>query len=142
MEEETKILFKDESYRIIGACFEVYNEKGCGFYEPMYQECLGIEFEMQRIPAIPKPRMEMAYKGRKLTQHFEPDFICFGQIVVELKALSRLTEENRTQVMNYLKATRMRLGLLVNFGHHPSLEYLRITAHDSWTPPVEVDLRS
>ena len=74
------IIFKDESYAIMGACFEVYKEKGCGFLEAVYQECLEIEFELQSIPAVPQPRLELAYKGRPLKQKYVPDFICFGKI--------------------------------------------------------------
>jgi len=127
------ILYKDESYRIVGACFEVYKDKGCGFHEPVYQECLGIEFRLQGIRALPKPRLELEYKGHKLEQKFEPDYICFDEIVVELKAVSHLNEEHRAQVMNYLKATGFKLGLLVNFGHHPRLESVRVVADDKWS---------
>jgi len=67
----TEIIYKGESYTIIGACFEVYNEKGCGFLEPVYQECLGIEFEYQRIPAIAKPSLGLSYRGRTLKQIYE-----------------------------------------------------------------------
>jgi len=122
----TEIIYKRESYAIIGACFEVYNDKGCGFLEPVYQECLGIEFEYQRIPAIPKPSLTLSYRGRTLTQTYEPDYVCFGKIIVELKAVSSLTDEHRAQLLNYLNATDFNLGLLVNFGHHPKLEYERI----------------
>ena len=122
----TQIIYKRESYAIIGACFEVYNDKGCGFLEPVYQECLGIEFEYQRIPAIPKPSLTLSYRGRTLTQTYEPDYVCFGKIIVELKAVSSLTDEHRAQLLNYLNATDFNLGLLVNFGHHPKLEYERI----------------
>jgi len=122
----TEIIYKRESYAIIGACFEVYNDKGCGFLEPVYQECLGIEFEYQRIPAIPKPSLTLSYRGRTLTQTYEPDDVCFGKIIVELKAVSSLTDEHRAQLLNYLNATDFNLGLLVNFGHHPKLEYERI----------------
>ena len=128
------ILFKEESYKIIGACFEVYKEKGCGFHEPVYQECLGIEFRLQNIPSIPKPHLELEYKGKKLDQGYEPDYVCFGKIIVELKALSHLTDEHHAQVMNYLKATGFSLGLLVNFGHYPLLEHHRIVASDKWKP--------
>jgi GxxExxY protein len=83
-----EIIYKQESYRIMGACFEVYNEKGCGFLEPVYQECLGIEFEPQRIPAIAKPSLTLSYRGRILKQVYQPDYVCFGKIIVELKALS------------------------------------------------------
>ncbi len=76
----TEIIHKKESYAIIGACFEVYNEKGCGFLEPVYQECLGIELEYQRIPAIPKPSLTLSYRERILTQSYAPDFVCFEKI--------------------------------------------------------------
>jgi len=122
----TQIIYKKESYAIIGACFEVYNEKGCGFLEPVYQECLAIEFEYQRTPAIPKPSLTLSYRERILTQSYAPDFVCFEKIIVELKAASALTDEHRAQLLNYLHATGFELGLLVNFGHYPKLEYERI----------------
>ena len=122
----TEIIYKRESYAIIGACFEVYNEKGCGFLEPVYQECLGIEFEYQRIPAIAHPLLALSYRGRTLMQAYQADYVCFEKIVVELKAVSVLTDEHRAQLLNYLNATGLELGLLVNFGHYPGLEYERI----------------
>ncbi len=122
----TEITYKTQSYAIIGACFEVCNEKGCGFLEPVYQECLGIEFEYQRIPAIPKPSLTLSYRGQILTQTYEPDYVCFGKIIVELKAVSALSDEHRAQLLNCRHATGFELGLLVNFGHYPKLEYERI----------------
>ena len=122
----TEIIYKKESYAIMGACFEVYNEKGCGFLEPVYRECLAIEFEHQGIPAISKPSLTLSYRGRILMQTYEPDFICFGKIVLELKTVSALADEHRAQVLNYLHATGFDLGLLANFGHYPQLEYQRI----------------
>jgi GxxExxY protein len=122
----TEIIHKKESYAIIGACFEVYNEKGCGFLEPVYQECLGIELEYQRIPAIPKPSLTLSYRGHILTQGYGPGFVCFEKIIVELKAVSVVTDEHRAQLLNYLHATGFELGLLVNFGHYPKLEYERL----------------
>jgi GxxExxY protein len=122
----TELIYKKESYAIIGACFEVYNEKGCGFLEPVYQECLGIEFEYQRIPAIPKPSLTLSYRGRILKQTYEPDYACFEKIIVELKSVSALADEHRGQLLNYLHASGFELGLLVNFGHCPRLEYERI----------------
>ena len=77
----TEIIYKKESYAIVGACFEVYNEKGCGFLEPVYHECLTIEFEYQRIPAISKPALTLSYRGRTLLQTYQPDFICFERVV-------------------------------------------------------------
>lgn len=120
------ILFKEESYAIIGACFEVYKELGPGFLESVYQQSLRIEFELRSIPHVPQPRLELSYKGRPLSQQYQPDFLCFGCIIVEIKAASCITNEHRAQVHNYLRATKQRLGLLVNFGHHPKLEYERI----------------
>jgi GxxExxY protein len=122
----TEIIYKRESYAIIGACFEVYNEKGCGFLEPVYQECLAIEFEYQAIPTIAKPPLTLVYRSRPLTQVYQPDFVCFGKIIVELKAVSAIIDEHRAQLLNYLHATGFELGLLVNFGHYPKLEYERI----------------
>ena len=121
-----EIVFKEESYRIMGACFEVYKEKGCGFLEAVYQECLEIEFEMQGVLFVPQAQLALNYKGRPLKQWYVPDFICYGKIIVEIKALRELGDEHRAQVHNYLKATGHKLGLLVNFGHHPQVEYERI----------------
>ncbi len=121
-----EILYKEENYRIMGACFEVYSDKGNGFLEDVYQECLGIEFEERKIPYEEKPELKLAYKGRKLRKQYEPDFVCFDKIIVELKAVRALADEHRAQLFNYLKATKIKLGLLVNFGGHPKLEYERI----------------
>ncbi len=121
-----EISYKEESYKIVGACFEVYKTKGCGFTEPVYQECLQMEFSMRDIPFVSQPILELEYKGRTLTQTFRADFICYGKIVVELKAVERLAEAHRAQTLNYLNATNYDLALLVNFGHFPKLEYERI----------------
>jgi GxxExxY protein len=120
------LLYKDESYAIIGACFEVYKEKGNGFVEPVYQECLELEFGFQNIPFTPQSTLRLHYKAVELKQRYIPDFYCYDKIIVELKAVKQLTDEHRAQVLNYLKATGLRLGLLVNFGHYPKLEYERI----------------
>ena len=122
----TELIYKKESYAIIGACFEVYNDKSCGFLEPVYQECLAIEFEYQGLPAIAKPSLTLSYRGRILAQTYQADFVCFEKIIVELKAVSALTDEHRAQLLNYLHATGFELGLLINFGHYPKLEYERI----------------
>lgn len=122
---EKGIIFKEESYRIIGACFEVYKEKGNGFLEAVYQECLGIELGRQQIPFQEKSRIRLKYKGQPLEQEYQPDFLCFGEIILEIKAVKNLSDEHRAQVINYLKATGKQLGLLVNFGHYPKIEYER-----------------
>ena len=133
----TEIISKKESYPIIGACFEVYNEKGCGFLEPVYQECLAIEFEYERIPAIAKPSLVLSYRGRILKQTYEPDYVCFEKIIVELKAVSALADEHRAQLLNYLHATGFELGILVNFGHYPGLEYERIAKTQCTKPKMD-----
>jgi len=121
-----EIIYSEECFRIVGACFEVYNSMGCGFLEPVYQECLKIEMEDQEIPHEEQKELKISYKKRKLRKTYKADFICFGKIIVELKTVSTLTNEHRAQVLNYLNATGMKLGLLVNFGHYPKLEYERI----------------
>jgi GxxExxY protein len=121
-----EIIFKEESYQIMGACFEVYKEMGCGFLEAVYQECLEIEFASLPIPFRPKAQLVLKYKNNLLKQKYEPDFICFDKIVVELKAVQEVDDIHRAQVYNYLKATGHRLGLLVNFGLHPKVQYERI----------------
>ncbi len=121
-----KVIYADESYKITGACFEVYKEMGCGFLEQVYQECLEIEFEFQKLPFDPQKEIKLNYRERELKKTFIPDFICYEKIIVEIKAVSKLTDEHRAQMLNYLHATEFRLGLLVNFGHHPKLESERI----------------
>ncbi len=120
--DKGRIVFKEESYGFIGACFEVYKEKGNGFLEGVYQECLAIEFGEQQIPLEEKPRLRLEYKSRPLKQEFEPDL---RQIIVEIKAVKQLAAEHRAQVINYLKATDKQLGLLINFGHYPKIEHER-----------------
>ena len=121
-----EIVLKEESYKIVGACFEVYNTMGCGFLEAVYQECLSIEFSSQAIPFKAQVPLELTYKGQVLEQKYVPDYTCFDKVIVELKALKELCDEHRSQVHNYLKATGYRLGLLVNFGQYPKLQYERI----------------
>ena len=120
------LLFQAETYRILGACFSVYRDKGCGFLEAVYQECLAINFEEQGVPFVEQKPLALQYRGRTLKQTYKADFICFGKILLELKAASHLTDEHRAQVLNYLHATGLTLGLLLNFGHYPKLEYERI----------------
>jgi GxxExxY protein len=124
----SEILYKDESYKIVGACFEVYREKGCGFLEAVYQECVEIELRLQGIPFMPKKSLSLEYKGNPLRSTYEPDFICYDKIVLELKAVAELTDEHRAQILNYLRATGFKLGLLVNFGHFPKAQVERIVA--------------
>ncbi|MFN9445174.1 MAG: GxxExxY protein, partial [Pirellulaceae bacterium] len=93
-----KILFKDESYAIQGAIFDVYREMGCGFLESVYQECLEKEFRLQNIPFVSQAELKLTYKGEPLLQTYKPDFICFNQIIVELKAVKAIAPEHQAQV--------------------------------------------
>lgn len=122
----TDIIYKDECYKVMGACFEVYKENGCGFVEPVYQECLSLELTSQQVPFQEQLELNLQYKGEPLTQTYKPDFVCFEEIILEIKAVSTLNDKHRAQVQNYLKATGFKLGLLVNFGHYPKVEWERI----------------
>jgi len=125
------LIYEKESYAILGACFEVYKEKGCGFLEPVFQECLEIELALQGIPFFSQPLLPLAYKGRTLKQTFRPDFVCFDKIIVELKAVSALADEHRAQILNYLNTSGHKLGLLVNFGHYPDVEHERFVLNEA-----------
>jgi len=120
------IVYRLESFEIMGACFEVYKEKGSGFLESVYQECMELELADRKIPFRAQPEVTLTYKGRPLKGKFKPDFICHEKIVLELKAVTAINDEHRAQVQNQLRATQMKLGLLVNFSHYPKLEYERI----------------
>jgi GxxExxY protein len=115
----SNIVFKDESYAIQGAIFSVYQEMGCGFLESVYQECLEIELGLREIPFIARAALELTYKGEPLIQRFIPDFICFNRIIIELKAVKEINPVHEAQLINYLRATKMKLGILVNFGAYP-----------------------
>ena len=121
-----EILFKEESYNLMGAMFEVYKEMGCGFLEPVYQECAELELVDQRIPFRAQMQLTLNYKQHKLKTRYVPDFICYEKIVLELKAVKAIADEHRAQVHNYLKASGYRLGIIANFGHYPKLQYERI----------------
>ena len=119
------LIYKEESYKIIGAAMEVHQELGCGFLEAVYQEALEIEFQKQGIPYKREKLLTINYKDIKLKKRYSADFICYDKIIVELKALSDLTTQNEAQVINYLKTTKHKLGLLINFGSK-SLQYKRL----------------
>lgn len=123
---DANILFKEQCYQIQGAVFEVYREMGCGFLEAVYQECLEKELSKQGIPFTSHLELKLFYKNEPLQQIYIPDLVCYQSIILELKALSATTGEHKSQVLNYLKATGMRLGLLVNFGCHPKATIERI----------------
>lgn len=120
------LLFSEETYKIRGAIFEVYKEVGCGFLESVYQECLEKEFELQGIPFVSKYPLKLEYKEEVLKQKYIPDFICYDEIIVEIKAVKELINEHQAQIINYLKAGNLELGLLVNFGSFPKVDIKRM----------------
>ena len=116
----------DETFEILGACFDVYNEMGCGFLESVHQECLEVELVSRGIEFVAQQPIELLFKGVTLRRTFMPDLLCYERIVVEIKAVQHLAAEHRAQVINYSKASGLEVGLLVNYGPHPDLEYERI----------------
>jgi GxxExxY protein len=119
------MIYKQETYKIIGAAMKVHNEMGTGFLEAVYQEALEIEFELSEIPYKREKELPLSYRGRPLKSKYKADFICFDNIVIELKALACLNSVHEAQVLNYLKATGLKLGILLNFGEE-SLKYRRL----------------
>ena len=114
----------DKTYRIIGAAMEVHKELGCGFLEAVYHEALGREFNILKIPFKAQPTIHIRYKEQQLNKTYQPDFICFDEIITEIKAIAHLTGLEEAQLINYLKAAGLKVGLLINFGNK-SLEYKR-----------------
>ena len=123
MQEE--YLYRDECYLIQGAIFDVYREMGTGFLEAVYQECLEREFQRRDISFTSQKELFLSYKGDRLEQTYKPDLICFDKIIIELKAVSQTRPEHQAQVLNYLNATGMKVGLLVNFGTSPKVSIKR-----------------
>src|SRR6185503_12565518 len=111
-----ELIFKEEVYAIVGAAMDVYFTLGRGFLEPVYQEALGIEFRRRRIPFEPKQEIVILHKGEALEKRYEADFLCYGKIIIELKALESLGGRELGQLLNYMKATNCKVGLLINFG--------------------------
>ena len=120
-----KLLCKDEVYAIQGAVFEVYRLMGCGFLETVYQECLEKELRFRDIPFVAQQDLKIFYKDYLLAQTYKADMICYGQILLELKAVKAIAPEHQAQMLNYLKATGLRIGLIINFGHFPKAEIER-----------------
>ncbi len=119
------IIYKEESYAIIGACMEVHKELGAGFLEAVYHESLMIEFNKRNIPYEHEKELSIIYKDQVLEKKYYADFVCYGKIIIEVKALNELSTEHQAQVLNYLKATNFKLGILVNFGQQ-KLQYIRL----------------
>ena len=119
------LLYEDETQEIISAFYEVYNNLGGGFLENVYQDALSIEFKIRNIPFEKESKMNIYYKNQLLDRYYFADFKCYDKIIIETKSVSNLTSEHTAQVLNYLKATNIRLGLLVNFGPN-KIEFKRI----------------
>ena len=119
------LILKDEVYAIIGAAIEVHRELGPGFLEPVYQEAMEIELQSRHIPSESQKRMTIFYKHRQLRKEYVAALVCYDQVIVELKALSHLSGREEAQILNYLKATSLRVGLLINFGSTGRLEWKR-----------------
>ena len=120
------LIYEEETYAIRGAIYEVYKTLGIGFLEAVYQEALELELAARGIPFEAQPEIIIAYKGTMLRQKYRADIVCFNKIIVELKAVKQVLPEHAAQLQNYLRATGMKLGLIVNFSHHPGVEIKRI----------------
>lgn len=114
-----------QTYEIIGAAMHVHNALGAGFLESVYQEALEIEFQIRGVPFEQEKPLPIAYRGKDLKTFFKADFLCFGYVIVELKALQKLSGTETSQVINYLKASQLQKGLLINFGTE-KLQYKRL----------------
>ena len=128
---EDKMLLKEESYQIIGAAMEVHRQLGCGFVEAVYQEALEREFQLRDIPFEREKELDITYKEKTLSKTFKVDFICYGKIILELKAVKEFADEHYAQIYNYLRASNLELGILINFGS-ASIEYHRVPASQKW----------
>ena len=120
-----ELLYREESYKIIGAAMEVHNELGAGFLESVYQEAFELELQSKSIPFEREALLNIYYKGKKMKKRYAADFVCYDKIVVELKALTELNNDHEGQVLNYLKTSGLKLGILINLGA-PSLQYKRL----------------
>lgn len=125
MDAPSKIIYKEESYAIVGACMKVHRALGPGFLEAVYEEVVEKEFIVQNIPYKRQVQLNLYYEGVQLKKQYRADFVCYDSIIVELKAVTQIPSVFYAQLQNYLKCTNMELGLLINFGT-PSLTYKRI----------------
>jgi len=129
-------IYKDEGYKLMGAAFEVYNERGYGLGEEIYHECMEIELDLRKIPVASKQELRAYYKGRELKKRYVPDLFVFGCLVVELKAVSTLAPEHEAQVINYLRLTRRPVGYLINFGNKDGLQWNRFILSEFISAPL------
>ena len=119
------IIYKEESYKILGACFTVHSELGFGFLENVYQEALAKELAVRKIPFKKEAELDILYKNEYLSKKYYADFICYDKIILEIKACENIFDNHIAQVVNYLSATNFKLGIIINFGSK-SLTYKRI----------------
>ena len=119
-------IYKDEGYKLMGAAFEVFNERGYGMAEEIYQECFEIELELRGIAHRSKQELKCFYKSRELKKRYVPDLFAFNCLIVELKAVTELNSEHEAQLYNYMRITRQPVGYLINFGHQGTLEWKRL----------------
>jgi len=119
------LIYSEEAFRIRGAVFDVYRAMGAGFLEAVYHECLEVELAERDVPFESRKPLAVSYRGQRLRQGYVADFVCFGRIILELKVVRAIAPEHRAQVINYLRATNMKLGLLINFGSAPKVEIER-----------------
>ncbi len=131
------MMYEHECYAIRGAIYEVYSVLGNGFAEEVYQEAFEAELSDRSIPFITHPRLQIRYKERLLEKVYIPDIVCFGKVILELKAVKALLPEHDAQLINYLKATSLRLGMLVNFGAYPRADIRTLTRRTDYIPPTE-----
>ena len=120
-----ELISKEEAYAIAGAAMDVYHTMGVGFLEPVYQEALAIEFVRRQIPFEREKKLDLFYKGTRLNKTYSPDFVCYEDIVLELKVIPRITGLEASQLINYLKVMKKRLGIIANFGSERTLEWKR-----------------
>jgi len=123
---KSEVICREECYAIMGACFEVYSNLGSGFLESVYSEALSIELALRSIPFEKEAAIAVHYRNRALQQTYFADFICCGSVLLELKAVDSIADAHQAQVLNYLSATNLKVGLLINFGHYPGLEWKRL----------------
>lgn len=126
MHEEIELLLKDEVYAIVGAAIEVHRELGYGFLESVYHQALNIELNKRNVPFASEQKLPVYYKGERLDADYRADFICYEKVIVERKAMDRLTSREEGQLLNYLKATKLQVGLLINFGSKGRLDWKRM----------------
>lgn len=127
-------IYKDEGYKMMGAAFEVYNDRGYGLGEEIYQECMEIELGLRRIPFLPKQELLCYYKGQELRKRYAPDLFVFGCLVVELEVVTQILPEHETRLVNYLRLTRQPVGYLINFARRDALEWKRVILSE-FIPP-------